>query len=101
RGAYVNSLDTAGLALYMADGARRTLHAGVTTVRCVAERGHADFALRRAIARGEVLGPDIFTAGQALVCTGGHGHENDDTMECDGADGFTRGVRTQLKAGAD
>jgi uncharacterized repeat protein (TIGR04076 family) len=26
------------LALYMANGARRTLEAGVTTVRCVAER---------------------------------------------------------------
>lgn len=101
RGAYVSSLDDAGIALYMADGARRALHSGITTVRSVAERGHADFALRRAIQRGEVQGPDIFTAGQAIVCTGGHGHENRDTMECDGADGFASGVRTQIKAGAD
>lgn len=89
------------LALYMADGARRTLHCGVTTVRCVAEKDHADFALRRAIESDRVIGPRIFTAGQALVCTGGHGHEATDTMECDGADGFRRGVRTQVKAGAD
>ena len=95
------ALDDAGIALYMADGARRALLAGITTVRCVAERGHADFALRRAIQRGEVLGPDIYTAGQAVVCTGGHGHEHDDTMECDGPAGFARGVRTQIKAGAD
>jgi imidazolonepropionase-like amidohydrolase len=100
-GRYVASLDEAGMALYMADGARRALLAGVTTVRCVAERGHADFALRRAIQRGEVMGPDILTAGQALVCTGGHGHENNDTLECDGPVGFARGVRTQIKAGAD
>ncbi|MDR5698335.1 amidohydrolase family protein [Agromyces aerolatus] len=100
-GAYIRGLDAAGMALYMADGARRALHAGITTVRCVAERGHADFALRRAIARGEAVGPRILTAGQAIVCTGGHGHENDDTLECDGADGFARGVRTQVKAGAD
>lgn len=100
-GRYVASLDEAGMALYMADGARRALLAGVTTVRCVAERGHADFALRRSIQRGEVMGPDIRTAGQALVCTGGHGHENNDTLECDGPDGFARGVRTQIKAGAD
>ena len=100
-GRYVAGLDEAGMALYMADGARRALLAGVTTVRCVAERGHADFALRRAIQRGEVMGPDIHTAGQALVCTGGHGHENDDTLECDGPVGFARGVRTQIKAGAD
>ncbi|MDQ6527180.1 amidohydrolase family protein [Nocardioides sp. LHD-245] len=100
-GKQIAALEDAGLALYMADGARRTLHAGVTTVRCVAERRHADFALRKAIQRGEVLGPDIYTAGQGLVCTGGHGHEGDDTLECDGADGFRRGVRTQIKAGAD
>ncbi len=37
------------LALYMADGARRTLKAGVTTVRCVAERDGADFRPRAAI----------------------------------------------------
>ncbi|GAA2340583.1 amidohydrolase family protein [Dactylosporangium salmoneum] len=89
------------LALYMADGARRTLHCGVTTVRCVAEKDHADFALRRSIEAGRAPGPRIFTAGRALVCTGGHGHEGSDTLECDGADGFRRGVREQVKAGAD
>jgi imidazolonepropionase-like amidohydrolase len=101
RGDYVSSLDAHGIALYMADGARRALHSGITTVRCVAERDHADFALRDAIERGLVPGPDIYTAGQALVCTGGHGHETSDTVECDGADDFARGVRTQIKAGAD
>lgn len=101
RGDYVSSLDAHGIALYMADGARRALQSGITTVRCVAERDHADFALRDAIERGLVPGPDIYTAGQALVCTGGHGHETSDTLECDGADSFARGVRTQLKAGAD
>ncbi|MEV8630344.1 amidohydrolase family protein [Streptosporangium sp. NPDC051023] len=100
-GESVKGLTSHELALYMADGARRTLHCGVTTVRCVAEKDHADFALRRAIEAGMATGPRIFTAGQALVCTGGHGHEGSDTLECDGADGFRRGVRTQVKAGAD
>jgi imidazolonepropionase-like amidohydrolase len=89
------------LALYMAAGARDTLRGGVTAVRCVAERDHADFALRDAITAGQVPGPRIYTAGQALVCTGGHGHDGADTIECDGADGFRRGVRSQLRAGAD
>ncbi|MEU1877196.1 amidohydrolase family protein [Streptosporangium sp. NPDC020072] len=97
----VKNLNPHELALHMADGARRTLRCGVTTVRCVAEKDHADFALRRAIEAGTATGPRIFTAGQALVCTGGHGHEGSDTLECDGADGFRRGVRTQLRAGAD
>ncbi|MGC5172700.1 amidohydrolase family protein [Microbacterium sp. DT81.1] len=97
----VSALDDPELALYMADGARRTLLSGVTTVRCVAEKGGADFALRRAIEAGLVPGPRIFTAGRALACTGGHGHDTDDTLECDGPVEFTRGVRGQLRAGAD
>ncbi|QOC92075.1 amidohydrolase family protein [Micromonospora craniellae] len=97
----VKTMGPHDLAYYMADGARRTLHCGVTTVRCVAEKDHADFALRRAIAAGRVQGPRILTAGRALVCTGGHGHESSDTLECDGPVGFRRGVRSQIKAGAD
>jgi imidazolonepropionase-like amidohydrolase len=89
------------LALYMADGARRTLEAGVTTVRCVAERDGADFALRAAIDAGRAVGPRIFTAGQALVCTGGHGHGHGDTLECDGTAEFRRGARRQISLGAD
>jgi imidazolonepropionase-like amidohydrolase len=97
----VSALDPHELALHMADGARRTLLSGVTTVRCVAEKGGADFALRRAVEAGHVPGPRIFTAGRALCCTGGHGSDTDDTIECDGPDAFARGVRGQLKAGAD
>lgn len=97
----VKDLGPHDLALYMADGARRTLECGVTTVRNVAEKDHADFALRRAINAGRTAGPRMFTAGQALVCTGGHGHESGDTLECDGPVGFRRGVRSQIKAGAD
>ena len=62
---------------------------------------HADFALRSAIAAGRAEGPRILTAGRALVCTGGHGHESSNTLECDGPDGFMRGTRAQIKAGAD
>ena len=84
----------------MADGARRTLEAGVTTVRCVAERDGADFALRRAIEAGLAVAA-IFTAGQALVCTGGHGHGHGDTRECDGPAEFRKGARREISLGAD
>ena len=97
----VRTLSSHALALYMASGARRTVLGGTTTVRCVAEKEHADFALRDAIESGLAIGPRIFTAGRALVCTGGHGHEGTDTLECDGADEFRRGVRSQVAAGAD
>jgi imidazolonepropionase-like amidohydrolase len=100
-GDQIRALGPYAIALHMAAGARETLRSGVTAARCVAEHDHADIALRAAIAAGQVPGPRIFTAGQALVCTGGHGHENADTVECDGADGFRRGVRAQVKAGVD
>ncbi|WP_029136359.1 amidohydrolase family protein [Nakamurella lactea] len=100
-GGAVSALSPHALALYMADGARRTLNSGVTTVRCVAEKDHAEFAIRAAIDAGTAVGPRIFSAGRALVCTGGHGYEGTDTLECDGADDFRRGARAQISAGAD
>ncbi|MBB3664668.1 imidazolonepropionase-like amidohydrolase [Prauserella sediminis] len=100
-GARVNRMGPHDLALYMADGARRTLHSGVTSVRCVGEKDHADFALRTAVDSGFVPGPRIFTAGRAVTCTGGHGHGSSGALECDGATEFRRGVRSQVKAGAD
>lgn len=100
-GEEIRAMTPHALALYMADGARRTLHAGVTTVRCVAEKDGADFALRTAISAGRVPGPRILTAGQALVCTGGHGHSSSDTVECDGPVAFRAAVRRQVARGAD
>lgn len=96
----VDRTNLAELVLLMAGAARRTLHAGVTTARLVGETRYADFSLRRAIERGEVIGPRLFTAGHALCCTGGHGH-GADGLEADGADGFRRATREQLRAGAD
>ncbi|MFG1888766.1 amidohydrolase family protein [Micromonospora sp. NPDC049051] len=96
----VHRSNLAELVLLMADSARRTLHSGVTTVRLVGESRYADFALRKGIDRGAVDGPRIFTAGHALCCTGGHGWEAD-ALEADGADGFRRLTRQQIRAGAD
>lgn len=90
----------AQLVLRMADAARQTLRAGVTTARLVGERDFTDIALRSAIAAGAVDGPELVTACHALCCTGGHGHGSD-AVEADGADGFRRAVREQLRAGAD
>lgn len=90
----------AGMALRMAACARSTLEAGVTTVRLVSERRHLDTALRSAIGRGQVLGPRIFTAGQALASTGGHGLGSH-AVEADGPAEFRALTRSQIKHGAD
>ena len=83
-------------ALRMAGNARLSLLSGVTTLRLVGEDHGTDFALRRAIESGEVIGPRIKTAGEVIIPTGGHG-----SMEADGPYGFAHVVREQIKQGAD
>lgn len=90
----------AELALRMAAAARATLEAGITTVRTTGERGHVDLALRRAIERGDALGPRIFSAGEAVQVTGGHGTDVG-TAANDGPYEFREAVRKELRAGAD
>ena len=82
--------------LRMAGNARLSLLSGVTTLRLVGEDHGTDFALRRAIDSGEVVGPRIKTAGEVIIPTGGHG-----SMEADGPYGFAHVVREQIKSGAD
>ncbi len=52
--------------------ARRTLMAGFTTVRNLGDIANESVALRNAINDGTLVGPRIFTAGQAIGSTGGH-----------------------------
>lgn len=49
-----------------------TLEAGFTTVRNLGAPGYADIDLRKAIDEGEIIGPRIVGAGQAISITGGH-----------------------------
>jgi imidazolonepropionase-like amidohydrolase len=79
--------------------ARRTLEAGVTTVRDLGGRDYAEFGVRRAIQLGLVTGPRILAAGRVICMTGGHGHWAG--READGPDDARKAVREQLKAGAD
>ena len=83
------------MALRMADNARRSLYAGVTTVRLTGEKHGVDFAVKRAINAGHVPGPRIETAGEIIVPTGGHG-----MLEVNGPDAFAQAVREQVKQGA-
>lgn len=56
--------------------ARKTVTAGITTVRMVGADGFADVALRDAINRGDIVGPRIVTAGRPIGITGGHCSDN-------------------------
>lgn len=92
-----------------AANARKTLLAGVTTVRNLGAGGYSDIALRDGIARGEIPGPRIFGAGASIGITGGHCDENNLAPEygwsapgvADGVDGVRKAVRRNIKFGAD
>lgn len=90
--------------------ARATLAAGFTTVRDLASNSESIFALRNAIAKGEVTGPRILVSGLPISSTGGHGDFTvsgtprmgpDESGICDGPDACRTAVREQLKRGAD
>ena len=89
----------AALSLRMADNAKATVLAGTTTVRLVAEEKHAEFAVKAAIDRGRIPGPRIFSAGEPVIPTGGHGAEFLKNG-IDGPDAVTKFVRQQIQAGA-
>ncbi|WP_237452243.1 amidohydrolase family protein [Qipengyuania algicida] len=81
--------------LRMAANAHRSLMSGVTTLRLVGEDHGNDFALKKAIESGEIIGPRIETAGEVIVPTGGHG-----SLEADGPYGLAKAAREQIKQGA-
>jgi len=89
----------AELALRMAASAREVLRAGVTTIRLPGDQRHADLALKKAIEKGQAVGPRIFSAGEALAITGGHGSEKGRTYY-DGPYELMEAARKEISAGA-
>jgi imidazolonepropionase-like amidohydrolase len=90
---------TPQLTLKAADHARRTLDAGVTTVRDMGGRDYVDLAIRDGIESGLLRGPRMICSGRVVCMTGGHGWQFG--READGADEIREAVREQLKAGAN
>lgn len=87
------------LALRMAANARGTLQAGVTTIRLPGEHARGDMAVRAAINRGDFVGPRIFSAGEYLAITGGHGSETGKTY-ADGPYELIKKARQEISRGA-
>jgi len=98
-GAALANETEAALALRMAANARASLRAGVTTIRLPGDEAHADLALKEAIDRGDMPGPRIFSAGEMVQVTGGHGSGVDEAGN-DGPYEFREAVRREIRAGA-
>jgi imidazolonepropionase-like amidohydrolase len=80
--------------------ARQTVEAGVTTVRDLGGRDYAELSVRDAVGAGLIPGPRVLCAGRGICITGGHGWHLIG-RESDGPDEVRKGVREQIKAGAD
>ena len=59
--------------LFASNAASKTLMAGFTSVRNLGDGGMETISLRKAIRKGLVIGPRIFTSGKTIATTGGHG----------------------------
>ncbi|EED36956.1 amidohydrolase [Luminiphilus syltensis NOR5-1B] len=89
----------AELAFRIAAAAREVLHAGVTTIRMPGDTARAGIALDKSIRKGESHGPRIYSAGESLVITGGHGSEPGVTY-ADGPDELVKAARREISLGA-
>lgn len=111
RAGYTIGSTTADRVIHTIENARRTIDAGITTIRDVGSPGNVPMVVRDAIASGSLDGPRVVTCGQGLTATGGHGyplpsHVSSDGVplngyRADGVDEVRKGVRTQLERGAD
>jgi imidazolonepropionase-like amidohydrolase len=93
--------------------ARKTLEAGFTTVRDLGSTGLVDIALRNAINKGDVVGPNIYAATVFIGSTGSHGDLNGFSPYlqfnapkglsgiANGVEGVREQVRYNVKNGAD
>ena len=105
--------DPAEVALNAVPYARRTIHAGFTTVRDLGSADGVAMSLRDAINAGVLTGPRIYAAGKSLATTGGHADPtNGVNARLRGDPGPTAGVvnsaqdarkavRARYKEGAD
>ena len=94
-----------------AEHARKSLMAGVTTMRDLGSEGagYADVGLKQAIEKGVITGPWLLVAGPAIVATGAYGpkgfHEGVTVPlgaePASGAGEVIAAVRRQLGGGAD
>jgi len=75
------------------------LRHGVTTIRDVGSYHGVPVALRRAVARGQIMGPRLICCAKLLAMSGGHAYQLG--MEVDGVDNVVRAVREQVRDGAD
>jgi imidazolonepropionase-like amidohydrolase len=87
------------------DNARRTLEAGVTTIRDLGSSEYSDLAIRELVNRGAMVGPRVFGAGYGLrrapATTQPNAPPGPPRGRLTGVDDVAAAVKAQVDAGAD
>lgn len=92
----------AGIALYAAKAAERTLLGGTTTVRDCGGWNYVEMALRNSIESGESIGPRLYLSGRILSMTAPGMFDYPGMYEvADGPEAVKAAARKQLAMGAD
>ena len=90
------------MALKILNNARKNLAAGITTVRDLGGWNELEFAVRRAIQRGEFSGPRLMLAGRFIsISESGADHYEGMYRIADGVEEVRKAVREQIRHGAD
>ena len=97
------TLNSADYAIRATKHAESTLLAGFTTVRNLGDSDSVTIALRNAINSGIVVGPRIFSSGQTISSTGGHGDSTNSlnlklTSDLGPKEGVMNGEQEALKS---
>jgi imidazolonepropionase-like amidohydrolase len=74
------------------------LASGVTTARCLGDKGFLDLACKRAVAAGDIAGPRLLVAARGIRAPHGHGFVG---YPFCGVENIRQAVRENLAAGAD
>lgn len=95
-------VDDGSMALKILNNARKNLAAGITTVRDLGGWNELEFAVRRALQRGEFSGARLMLAGR-FICITESGADYYEGMYriADGAEEVRKAVREQIRHGAD
>jgi len=75
------------------------LKGGVVACRDLGSKYGYVLGIKDIIDQKVLIGPKIISAGQSISVTGGHGFEM--SLECDGKDEISKGVKIVIKEGAD
>jgi len=95
-------VDDGAMVLKILSNARRNLAAGITSVRDLGGWNELEFAVRRAIQRGEFSGPRMMLAGRFISITeAGADYYEGMYRVADGVEEVRKAVREQVRNGAD